>query len=145
MPFFIPTVSPCVTVARYHRVSTEMQVLDRQTSATEEYVSENFPEADTRSYADADTGTDTDRTDYQRLMDDATDGDVEVVVVKDMSRVARSVRDAPGSRGCCGVRGQDHPAESEGGDRRTPGVRRLSPRSSTARLRERRRDARRGD
>jgi len=82
-----------VTVARYHRVSTEMQVLDRQTSATEEYVAENFPDADTRTYADADTGTDTDRTDYQRLMDDATDGDVEVVVVKDMSRVARSVRD----------------------------------------------------
>jgi len=80
-------------VARYHRVSTEQQRLDRQANATEEYLSENYPEAEVRTYADADTGTDTDRTDYQRLMQAAEAGAIDIVVVKDMSRVARSVRD----------------------------------------------------
>lgn len=82
-----------VTVARYHRVSTEHQVLDRQTTATEDYVDEHFPNAEVRTFADADTGTDTDREDYQRVMSAAENGEVDVVVVKDMSRIARSVRD----------------------------------------------------
>lgn len=82
-----------MTVARYHRVSTEHQVLDRQTKATEEYVSENFPNEDVLTLADADTGTDTDRQDYQQLMDAVESGEVDAVVVKDMSRIARSVRD----------------------------------------------------
>jgi len=82
-----------VTVARYHRVSTENQNLTRQTTATEQYVTEEYPDADVETYADADTGTDTDRTDYQRLMSDVRSGDVGTIVVKDMSRVARSVRD----------------------------------------------------
>jgi len=82
-----------VTVARYHRVSTEHQSLGRQTSATEKYVAKNFEGADVRTFADADTGTDTDRGDYQRLMDAAETGEIDAVVVKDMSRVARSVRD----------------------------------------------------
>jgi len=82
-----------VTVARYHRVSTEHQVLDRQVNATERYVAENFPGADVRKFADADTGTDTDRADYQRLMQAAENGEIDVIVVKDMSRIARSVRD----------------------------------------------------
>lgn len=82
-----------MTVARYHRVSTENQNLTRQTTATEQYVTEEYPDADVETYADADTGTDTDRTDYQRLMSDVRSGDVGTIVVKDMSRVARSVRD----------------------------------------------------
>lgn len=82
-----------MTVARYHRVSTDHQTLDRQTTATEDYVADHFDDHSVRSYADADTGTDTDRSDYQRLMSDVEAGDVDVVVVKDMSRVARSVRD----------------------------------------------------
>jgi DNA invertase Pin-like site-specific DNA recombinase len=80
-------------VARYHRVSTEQQRLDRQANATDDYLSEHHPKATVRTYADADTGTDTDRTDYQRLMQAAETGEIDIVVVKDMSRVARSVRD----------------------------------------------------
>lgn len=80
-------------VAKYHRVSTENQSLDRQTSATKQYVDEHFPGAEVLALADADTGTNTDRTDYKRLMEAVEAGDVDVVVVKDMSRIARSVRD----------------------------------------------------
>lgn len=80
-------------VARYHRVSTEHQELRRQTTATEEYVEQHFPDRPTKSLSDADTGTDTDRESYQQLMRNVDEGTVDVVVVKDMSRIARSVRD----------------------------------------------------
>lgn len=80
-------------VAKYHRVSTDNQSLARQTSATSKYVTEEFPEADVEPFDDADTGTDTDRQDYQRLMEAVEEGEIDAVVVKDMSRVARSVRD----------------------------------------------------
>lgn len=79
-------------VARYHRVSTEDQSLARQANATKKYAQEEFETAG-ETYEDADTGTNTDRTDYQRLMADVEAGQIDVVVVKDMSRVARSVRD----------------------------------------------------
>lgn len=82
-----------MTVAKYHRVSTEKQTLKRQTTATEKYVDQHFPDSEVRTYADADTGTNTDREDYQRLMGDIDSGEIDTVVVKDMSRVARSVRD----------------------------------------------------
>ena len=81
-------------VARYHRISTEQQNLARQTSATSVYIQDEFGEhVDVSTYADADTGTNTDRDEYQRLMDGIESGEVDVVVVKDMSRIARSVRD----------------------------------------------------
>lgn len=91
--FFLYTIGVFMKVARYHRVSTEQQNLARQTSATETYVEQEFDGADVEIYADADTGTNTDREDYQRLMADVEGGDVDVVVVKEMSRIARSVRD----------------------------------------------------
>jgi DNA invertase Pin-like site-specific DNA recombinase len=82
-----------VTVVRYHRVSTENQNLARQASATEDYVAETFPDADVKNLADADTGIDTHPDGYERLVDAIEDGKVDAVVVKDMSRIARSVRD----------------------------------------------------
>lgn len=82
-----------VTVARYHRVSTEHQSLDRQANATADYVADTFPDAEVRTLADADTGTNTDRQGYEDLMAAAEAGEIDAVVVKDMSRVARSVRD----------------------------------------------------
>lgn len=83
-----------MTVLRYHRVSTEQQNLQRQASATETYVAQTFGEdVEVRTLADADTGTNTDRDGYERLMDAAESGEVDAIVVKDMSRVARSVRD----------------------------------------------------
>lgn len=58
-----------VTVIRYHRVSTEVQNLERQTQATEGYVAETFPDhAEVRTLADADTGTDTDLQGYTELI-----------------------------------------------------------------------------
>ena len=80
-------------VARYHRVSTEEQTLNRQSTATEEYVAEEFDGPDVETFADADTGTDTDRDAYQRLMKQVDAGATDVIVVKEMSRIARSVRD----------------------------------------------------
>lgn len=82
------------TVIRYHRVSTHNQNLERQTSATEEYVADEFTDAEhVRPLADADTGTNTDRDDYQRMMDEVKSGGVRAVVIKDMTRIARSMRD----------------------------------------------------
>lgn len=91
--FFIYCEQVGVTVAKYHRISTEHQTLDRQTTATAEYVDTHFPDQEVRAFNDADTGTDTDRQDYQRLMQAVEAGQIDTVVVKDMSRVARSVRD----------------------------------------------------
>jgi len=82
-----------LTVVRYHRVSTENQNLARQATTTEAYVAETFPDADVKTLADADTGTDIDRDGNERPMDAIQDAKVDAVVVKDMSRIARSVRD----------------------------------------------------
>lgn len=82
-----------MTVARYHRVSTSDQNLSRQTDATGEYVAREWPDAGTRTYADASTGTDTDRSEYKRLMGDVRAAEIEVVVVHEVSRISRSVRD----------------------------------------------------
>jgi len=80
-------------VARYHRVSTDQQNLDRQTSATADYCDRHFQEAEREAFADADTGTDTDRDGYERLLDRVDDGEFDAVVVKSVSRISRSVRD----------------------------------------------------
>jgi DNA invertase Pin-like site-specific DNA recombinase len=56
-------------------------------------VEQHFPDQKVRTFADADTGTNTDREDYQRLMAAVESGEIQTVVVKDMSRIARSVRD----------------------------------------------------
>jgi len=80
-------------IARYHRVSTEEQSLERQAQATEEYIGNRFDDAEVRTYTDASTGTDTARADYQQLMSDVEDGGIDLVVVKSISRVSRSIRD----------------------------------------------------
>lgn len=82
-----------MNVARYHRVSTEQQNLERQANATEKFVDEEFTDPDVETIADADTGTNTDRDGYGRLMAAVENDEIDAVVVKDMSRIARSVRD----------------------------------------------------
>lgn len=82
-----------MNVARYHRVSTEHQELRRQAKATEEFVDENHEGDTVVVYNDADTGTDTDRQGYSDLMEDVEGGRIDLVVTKDMSRVARSLSD----------------------------------------------------
>lgn len=80
-------------IARYHRVSTQEQNLQRQVTATKEYITATFDNPEIETYTDASTGTDTERDGYQQLMADAQDSVFGAVVVKSISRISRSIRD----------------------------------------------------
>lgn len=94
-----------MVVACYCRVSTTDQNLDRQLEATTQYAQKHLETAlaDTKVYKDKSTGTDTDRSGYQELLEDVEhglekqewygDAEIDAVVVKSVSRVARSIRD----------------------------------------------------
>ncbi|MFC7204739.1 recombinase family protein [Haloferax namakaokahaiae] len=85
-----------MTIACYVRVSTAKQNLDRQLTSTKEYAENRLGAtlADIEIYRDKATGTSTSaRDDYQRLMDDAEAGEVDIVVAHEVSRVARSISD----------------------------------------------------
>lgn len=82
-----------MTVARYHRVSTDDQNPQRQLDATADYVAREFDGDAVEVYVDKSTGTDTARDDYQRLMRDVEAGEIDAVVVHEVSRVSRSIRD----------------------------------------------------
>ncbi|MEF8885667.1 MAG: recombinase family protein, partial [Haloarculaceae archaeon] len=76
-------------------MSTDEQELDRQVTATREYAL-NILEADAGDlelYQDKSTGTDTARDGYKRLVSDSESGKVDTLVVKSVSRLARSIRD----------------------------------------------------
>jgi len=85
----------CVIVACYTRVSTADQNLDRQLTATREYAADRLGAdlAELEVYRDKSTGTDTGRSGYRSLMTDAKAGEVDAVVVHEVSRVARSISD----------------------------------------------------
>jgi len=80
-------------IARYHRVSTEQQSLQRQADATEEYIQRNFENPEITTFTDATTGTTTAREEYTQMMDAVRDGEIDVVVIKSISRISRSIRD----------------------------------------------------
>lgn len=82
-------------IAAYVRVSTAEQNLDRQLEATHEYAVEELgvDPSSIEVYRDKSTGTDVERSGYQRLLDDADAGRVDAVVVHEVSRVARSISD----------------------------------------------------
>jgi len=80
-------------IARYHRVSTEDQDPQRQLDATADYVDREFESPNVEVYVDKSTGTDTARDDYQRLTDAVEADEVDAVVVHEVSRVSRSIRD----------------------------------------------------
>lgn len=82
-----------MTVARYHRVSTANQDPQRQLDATQAYVDREFPDKRVRVYVDESTGTDTDRHDYREMMQAVENGDIDAVVVHEVSRISRSIRD----------------------------------------------------
>lgn len=84
-----------MTVALYARVSTEEQNLDRQLEAIHEYAQSTLDVelSETVTYRDKSTGTDTDRSGYRDLLEAVEAGEHDVVVVKSVSRVARSIRD----------------------------------------------------
>jgi len=79
----------------YCRVSTEDQSLDRQKSATAEYAQERLSAdlVDIQTYQDKSTGTNTSRDGYREMMAAVEAGEIETVVVKSISRIARSIRD----------------------------------------------------
>ena len=84
-----------LSIAGYARVSTVEQTLDRQLTGIFDYAEQNFEidRADIEIYRDKSTGTDVERSGYQQLVEDVEAGTVDVVVVYEVSRVARSIRD----------------------------------------------------
>lgn len=81
--------------ACYVRVSTKEQNLERQLESVQEYAEDelNTPLADLQVYRDKSTGTDTARSGYREMMDTVEAGDVDHVVVHEISRLARSLQD----------------------------------------------------
>ena len=79
----------------YARVSTADQNLDRQLTGTTEYAETEFQTtpADIEIYRDKSTGTDTARSGYQSLLEDVEAGAIEIVIVYEVSRIARSIAD----------------------------------------------------
>jgi len=83
------------TVAGYARVSTGDQTLDRQLTGIFEYAEREFgaERSEVTIYRDKSTGTDVERSGYQELMQRVDGGEIDVLVVYEVSRVARSIRD----------------------------------------------------
>ena len=83
------------TVATYVRVSTQDQSLERQLTATHEYAIDRLDvdRSDIETYRDKSTGTNTSRDGYQDMVAAAEAGEFDAIVVKSISRIARSIRD----------------------------------------------------
>ena len=82
-------------VATYCRVSTTEQNLKRQITSTFEYATDELGAiaAEVKTYRDKSTGTNVSRDGYTRLMSAVESGEVEAVVVHEISRLSRSLRD----------------------------------------------------
>jgi len=78
-------------VANYVRVSTEEQDLQRQLEATLDYAQQLGSDQAIETFRDKSTGTNTDRREFQELLERAAEFDA--IVVNSVSRLARSVRD----------------------------------------------------
>lgn len=83
------------TIAGYARVSTTEQTLDRQLTGIFQYAEREFNinRNTVDIYRDKSTGTDVERSGYQTLVSDVEAGAVDRVIVYEVSRVARSIRD----------------------------------------------------
>lgn len=83
------------TIAGYARVSTGDQTLDRQLTGIFDYSEREFgaDRSAVKIYRDKSTGTDVERSGYQDLMQRVDAGEIDVLVVYEVSRVARSIRD----------------------------------------------------
>lgn len=79
----------------YARVSTEEQSLEGQQQSAWDYATESLGVAtsDIDVIRDKSTGTDTDRSGYRELLDRAAAGDLDRVIVREVSRIARNMRD----------------------------------------------------
>jgi len=78
-------------LAIYTRVSTEQQDLEKQVEQLLDYTNRHYPDSNPSLFKDESTGKDTERSGYKRLMDSIEEFDV--VVVRSVSRVSRSIRD----------------------------------------------------
>ncbi|MDL0144115.1 recombinase family protein [Halobacterium salinarum] len=78
-------------IAIYARISTEQQDIEKQIDQLVDYTNRHYPESNPALFKDESTGTDTERSGYKRLMDSVEEFDV--VVVRSVSRVSRSIRD----------------------------------------------------
>jgi len=83
------------SVGAYARVSTGQQSLDRQLEGIGDYSQHKLSASldDLEVYRDKSTGTDVSRSGYQSMMSDVEAGEIDVVVVYEVSRIARSIRD----------------------------------------------------
>ena len=81
--------------ALYARVSTDDQSLDRQREETWNYTTETLDVAPgaIEVYEDTGTGRDTQRDGFQDLMRDVRAGEVARLIVLEVSRLSRSMRD----------------------------------------------------
>jgi DNA invertase Pin-like site-specific DNA recombinase len=78
----------------YARVSTDEQDVDRQADNLLAYAREKgYPPADVEVLRDKSTGTNVDRPGYRRLMSLVDEQETEAVIVRSLSRLARSMSD----------------------------------------------------
>ncbi|WP_230198743.1 recombinase family protein [Halopiger djelfimassiliensis] len=91
MPTYLRVYRTMIGV--YLRVSTEDQSVDRQRETTTTYVTDTLerPLNETVAWTDKSTGTDTERSGYQDMIDALED--LDAVVCKSVSRISRSIRD----------------------------------------------------
>lgn len=84
-----------MTVGCYVRVSTSDQHLDRQIESVTTYARDDFGAelSDIEIYRDKSTGTNTERSGYRKLMSDIENCLIDIVVVHEISRLARSLQD----------------------------------------------------
>jgi DNA invertase Pin-like site-specific DNA recombinase len=83
------------TIAGYARVSTERQNLERQLTSIFDHAEREFDadRADVDVFRDKTTGTNVDRSGYQELVERVDAGEIDVVIVAEVSRIARSISD----------------------------------------------------
>lgn len=77
------------TVAIYARVSTTSQDPQRQLDQAREYVNQEYSESNIQEYVDIVSGTATSSEEYDRLVEDIDNGEVDRVVVDEISRLSR--------------------------------------------------------
>lgn len=77
----------------YARVSTSEQDLDTQVDNLWTWTLDRFDVEDASVIRDTYTGANTDRNGFQELMEDARAGKVDRVVVREVTRIGRSMRD----------------------------------------------------
>lgn len=77
----------------YYRVSTEEQSYDSQISATEEWVTKEYPGVEVLRYYEKRSGRATNRKEYDRLIADTESGDIKLVVVYRLDRFGRSMNE----------------------------------------------------